>query len=453
MGERTVITPITITAISHASALDPDVPLASRHTLAPEPSKAASMHDQEEDTGAYAAIWPSKSLSRSRYESSQTDAEELESDYEPVKPFLSSHRKLVTEPLYTPPTRAKTRYHFGNSPTPQAIYDSYDSEIRLLQYSLDIPTAKHGSVGTTRNQVAEYFTRFNSQGRATALPPQSDQNININEDDVAPQRGNQNTEDDKASGSLTSNDMEDSRAGEHLMAIDVEPNQQPDHQIMMDTQYDGDDEDEDEHLLPFILQRAVIEQRQIQSASKKKIPETDKFSNVLPPPPLRFPILPTSSTKSETKASRCTLSSSLDTRVGEQITSAPVLSPSRPTSPIQQSPVPRPTNTDRNAVKRRRRITHLMPNKSSRKGQDSFARYIHVDIAISNTAMNIVDDLLHDVFARPVTLNPISEPKDNLKTLTAREVRSAVGLVFNGDLSKHAQLNGAKAVQQYNVHQ
>ena len=92
-----------------------------------------------------------------------------------------------------------------------------------------------------------------------------------------------------------------------------------------------------------------------------------------------------------------------------------------------------------------------------KKRHESYATYIykvlkqvHSDIGISNKAMNIMNSFIHDIFER------IAAEAANLcringsKTLTSREIQTAVRLILPGELAKHAISEGTKAVTKYN---
>lgn len=92
-----------------------------------------------------------------------------------------------------------------------------------------------------------------------------------------------------------------------------------------------------------------------------------------------------------------------------------------------------------------------------KKRHESYATYIykvlkqvHHDIGISNKAMNIMNSFIHDIFER------IAAEAANLcringsKTLTSREIQTAVRLILPGELAKHAISEGTKAVTKYN---
>jgi histone H2B len=77
-------------------------------------------------------------------------------------------------------------------------------------------------------------------------------------------------------------------------------------------------------------------------------------------------------------------------------------------------------------------------------------KQVHHDIGISNKAMSIMNSFINDIFDR------IAAEAANLvringgKTLTSREIQTAVRLILPGELAKHAVSEGTKAVTKYN---
>jgi histone H2B len=91
-----------------------------------------------------------------------------------------------------------------------------------------------------------------------------------------------------------------------------------------------------------------------------------------------------------------------------------------------------------------------------KKRVESYSTYIykvlkqvHNDIGISNKAMSIMNSFINDIFER------IAHEASNLvryndtKTLSSREIQTAVRLILPGELAKHAVSEGTKAVTKY----
>ena len=103
--------------------------------------------------------------------------------------------------------------------------------------------------------------------------------------------------------------------------------------------------------------------------------------------------------------------------------------------------------------------------KSTKKGGDkkrrkrrveTYASYIykvlkqvHPDTGISRRAMSIMNSFVGDTFDR-LSAEAIRLSRYNKKkTLTSREIQTAVRLSLPGELSKHAVSEGTKAVTKY----
>eukprot|EP01122_Echinamoeba_exundans_P005939 TRINITY_DN16127_c0_g1_i1.p1 TRINITY_DN16127_c0_g1~~TRINITY_DN16127_c0_g1_i1.p1 ORF type:complete len:196 (-),score=41.68 TRINITY_DN16127_c0_g1_i1:51-638(-) len=94
----------------------------------------------------------------------------------------------------------------------------------------------------------------------------------------------------------------------------------------------------------------------------------------------------------------------------------------------------------------------------AKRSSRSYAPYIynvlkqvHPDTGISRNAMSIVDSFVQDIFER------IASEAGNLarynmkKTITAREIQTAVRLLLPGELATHAVSEGSKAVSKYSA--
>ena len=94
--------------------------------------------------------------------------------------------------------------------------------------------------------------------------------------------------------------------------------------------------------------------------------------------------------------------------------------------------------------------------KRRKKATESYNSYIfkvlkqvHPDTGISKKAMSVMNSFINDIESK------ISEEGGKLarynksKTLTSREVQTAVRLLLPGELAKHAVSEGTKAVTKY----
>ena len=91
-----------------------------------------------------------------------------------------------------------------------------------------------------------------------------------------------------------------------------------------------------------------------------------------------------------------------------------------------------------------------------RKKFDSYSVYIyrvlkniHGEVGISKKAMNIMNSFIHDTFDRIATEGSKLVRFNKRRTLSSREVQSAVKLILPGELARHAVSEGTKAVTKY----
>lgn len=91
-----------------------------------------------------------------------------------------------------------------------------------------------------------------------------------------------------------------------------------------------------------------------------------------------------------------------------------------------------------------------------KKRSESYSIYIykvlkqvHPDTGISSKAMSIMNSFVADLFERIATESAKLASYNNSKTLTSREIQTAVRLLLPGELAKHAVSEGTKAVTKY----
>ena len=94
--------------------------------------------------------------------------------------------------------------------------------------------------------------------------------------------------------------------------------------------------------------------------------------------------------------------------------------------------------------------------KRRRRRTESFSIYIykvlkqvHPDTGISRRAMSIMNSFVNDTFERVASEAIRLARYNKKKTLSSREVQTAVRLMLPGELSKHAVSEGTKAVTKY----
>lgn len=77
-------------------------------------------------------------------------------------------------------------------------------------------------------------------------------------------------------------------------------------------------------------------------------------------------------------------------------------------------------------------------------------KQVHHDIGISNKAMAIMNSFINDIFERIANEAANLVRMTGTKTLSSREIQTAVRLILPGELAKHAISEGTKAVTKYN---
>jgi histone H2B len=94
--------------------------------------------------------------------------------------------------------------------------------------------------------------------------------------------------------------------------------------------------------------------------------------------------------------------------------------------------------------------------KTRRRRNETFSLYIykvlkqvHPDTGISKKAMNIMNSFINDIFEK-IALESSKLVRYNRKrTLSSREIQTAVKLILPGELAKHAISEGTKAVTKF----
>ncbi|KAG2379130.1 hypothetical protein C9374_007768 [Naegleria lovaniensis] len=76
-------------------------------------------------------------------------------------------------------------------------------------------------------------------------------------------------------------------------------------------------------------------------------------------------------------------------------------------------------------------------------------RQVHSDIGISTKAMSIMNSFIQDIFERIANEAAQLCRVNGTKTLSSREIQTAVRLILPGELAKHAVSEGTKAVTKY----
>jgi len=96
------------------------------------------------------------------------------------------------------------------------------------------------------------------------------------------------------------------------------------------------------------------------------------------------------------------------------------------------------------------------PTHHKKRRQETFALYIykvlrqvHPETGISKKAMNIMNSFINDLFERIALESSKLVRYNKRRTLSSREIQSAVKLLLPGELAKHAISEGTKAVTKF----
>jgi histone H2B len=74
---------------------------------------------------------------------------------------------------------------------------------------------------------------------------------------------------------------------------------------------------------------------------------------------------------------------------------------------------------------------------------------VHPDTGISSKAMSIMNSFVNDIFERIAGEAAKLATYNKKKTISSREIQTAVRLLLPGELAKHAVSEGTKAVTKY----
>jgi histone H2B len=113
-----------------------------------------------------------------------------------------------------------------------------------------------------------------------------------------------------------------------------------------------------------------------------------------------------------------------------------------PRSAPRAGPIPARKRSSTAAGGRRRKARTETYNRYIYK----VLKQVHPEYGISSKAMSVMHTFVADQFDKIVEEAARLAMKDKKKTLTAREIQTAVRLVLPGELGKHAVAEGKKAV-------
>ncbi|XP_061913081.1 histone H2B 1/2-like [Entelurus aequoreus] len=94
--------------------------------------------------------------------------------------------------------------------------------------------------------------------------------------------------------------------------------------------------------------------------------------------------------------------------------------------------------------------------KRRKTRKESYAIYVykvlkqvHPDTGISSKAMSIMNSFVNDIFERIASEASRLALYNKRRTISSREIQTAVRLLLPGELAKHAVSEGTKAVTKY----
>jgi histone H2B len=100
-----------------------------------------------------------------------------------------------------------------------------------------------------------------------------------------------------------------------------------------------------------------------------------------------------------------------------------------------------------------KRVVKTTEHRRKKRRTETFSIYIykvlkqvHPEIGISKKAMNIMNSFINDIFDRLSIEASKLVRYNKRRTMSSREIQSAVKLLLPGELSKHAVSEGTKAV-------
>jgi len=76
-------------------------------------------------------------------------------------------------------------------------------------------------------------------------------------------------------------------------------------------------------------------------------------------------------------------------------------------------------------------------------------KQVHPDVGVSKKSMSIMNSFVNDLFERIAGQASSLAAINKRKTMSSREVQTAVRLLLPGELAKHAVSEGTKAVTKY----
>ena len=111
---------------------------------------------------------------------------------------------------------------------------------------------------------------------------------------------------------------------------------------------------------------------------------------------------------------------------------------------------------EKRAGKKGGKIGGAGDKKRKRRRKETYGIYIynvlkqvHPDVGVSSKAMSIMNSFVNDIFERIASEASRLSLQNKKKTISSREIQTAVRLLLPGELAKHAVSEGTKAVTKY----
>lgn len=118
-------------------------------------------------------------------------------------------------------------------------------------------------------------------------------------------------------------------------------------------------------------------------------------------------------------------------------------------SPMMAAKTKRPVIVARRRAPRRKKVGNSSFGPKWNSYVYKVLKQVHPETGISKMAMGIMDSFCNDMFRRIADEALFLAEANSKKTLTSREIQTAVRLVLPGELAKHAVSEGTKAVTKY----
>ncbi|KAJ8409083.1 hypothetical protein AAFF_G00241040 [Aldrovandia affinis] len=119
-------------------------------------------------------------------------------------------------------------------------------------------------------------------------------------------------------------------------------------------------------------------------------------------------------------------------------------------------PEPAKSAAKKGAKKAVTKVVGKTGKKRRRSRKESYSIYVykvlkqvHPDTGISSKAMGIMNSFVKDIFERIAGESSRLAHYNKRRTITSREIQTAVRLLLPGELAKHAVSEGTKAVTKY----